>query len=112
METTFTVDYFINKFQAIPEEQWTTEKFSNDLGQHCALGFCGWSQTKDELQEGRALIDLCWNYLDSSIAWINDGLEDKYQESTPKSRVLAALNDIKKKQEGETSFQPPDSDGV
>ena len=36
----YTVDYFLEKFDAIPEEKWTTRAFSNDEGQRCAEGHC------------------------------------------------------------------------
>jgi hypothetical protein len=40
----YTVDYFIDKFEKIPEELWCVESFTIiTLGQSCALGHCGYS---------------------------------------------------------------------
>jgi hypothetical protein len=39
--TTYTVDYFIDKFTAIDDELWTTENYHDGNGCKCALGHCG-----------------------------------------------------------------------
>lgn len=54
--TQYTPQYFIDKFEAIPEENWC-------------------------------------------ISSVNDGLDERYQQPTPKQRILAALRDIQKEQE-------------
>jgi len=82
----FDVDYFIKKFEAIPDEDWTTGQFENDIGQRCALGHCTFI-------ESASLKDI----LLDEVAEINDGTDGQYQQETPKSRILAALKDIKEK---------------
>jgi hypothetical protein len=44
MSTQYTRDYFIAKFEAIPEELWTTRVF-RDGGKCCAMGHCGANYT-------------------------------------------------------------------
>jgi hypothetical protein len=90
--------YFIAKFEAIPDEQWCTRRYSDLDGGHCALGHCGARgatlQTLCETGESRALSDLLLH-----IVEINDAAvfcPDKYAKlPTPKARVLAALRDLK-----------------
>lgn len=87
----YNVDYFIKKFEEIPEEKWIAGSFSGMNGTHCALGHCynngeGYTQSP----EGSALIRIL-NY----PAQINDGLRSEYQQNNPKNRILAALYDKK-----------------
>lgn len=86
----YDVDYFINKFSSIPEEKWCTDKFTDHDKCYCALGFCG-ETDRSHTEESEALILLIMN-----IVPINDGGHPIYQQPTPKQRVLAALNDLKK----------------
>src|SRR6478736_1430645 len=44
-------EYFIAKFEAIPEEKWTTGECCNAFGQCCALGHCGMHKLPDALEE-------------------------------------------------------------
>lgn len=105
----YTVDYFINKFEAIPEGRWTTGVFV--IGNKCcANGFCGLTNDKRFNEEAGALADLLMplaekcrgQYNDEKIFWvtanINDGFISEYNQSTPKRRILAALHDVKKMQ--------------
>lgn len=92
---TFTVDYFIAKFEAIPEEKWCTGVFENHVGQKCALGLCGGGITNPEATEAYALTEI---FEDNrlNITSVNDSKrQKKYHQPTPKQRVLAALRDIK-----------------
>lgn len=42
MSTIYTKEYFIAKFEAIPEERWLENAFSDaEMKRRCALGFCG-----------------------------------------------------------------------
>lgn len=108
----YTVDYFINKFEAIDEENWYTGRMHNDFDcyedatQFCALGLCGFKETGEETTEGIALIDLFVNkmphnnnpyYRGQFVTDVNDNKNSKYPQSTPKARILAALNDIKQR---------------
>lgn len=106
METKFTVDYFIKKFEAIPEELWTIGIQQNEFGQRCALGHCMptdfLSQGKmlapfgEDTGEGRALHNLFDNILTIWVTKVNNGTHPLYQQPTPQQRILAALYDIKK----------------
>lgn len=92
METTknYDVDYFIEKFKAIPEELWCVGSYSI-REQHCALGYCG-EQAGSRTEEGKSLSIITEN----AVSSINDNLDNRYRQSTPKQRILAALEDIKK----------------
>lgn len=111
--TNYDVDYFIKKFKAIPDSLWTVEKFIDSSGRRCALGHCGLlAQTSfayvnetntltaltSKFEEAAALINIFPLKGDglNMIAWINNGHHPKYQQPTPKARVLAALLDVKK----------------
>jgi len=101
----YTVDYFIKKFEAIPENLWCTNSRIEN-GKRCALGWCyktgeeafnsmhNWS---DDSDEDKALC-LYVRTLDGSwgVGGVNNGLYKEYQQPTPKQRILAALYDIKK----------------
>lgn len=87
MSTKYDVDYFIQKFEAIPEENWCVGEYHGDNDTHCALGHC------DDDIDRQPLRQLFAN----GCAKINDGHNLRYQQSTPKQRILAALRDIKAK---------------
>lgn len=122
--------YFINKFQATPEEKWCTGRLENEEGQHCANGHCGVDSVRNIIYTGGfSIIVSCetvfteeskafqkvisrldispstgfeMNYdlkiedqeYSVKAAIINNGHSSKYQQRTPKQRILAALNDI------------------
>lgn len=94
MKTKYTVDYFIKKFRAIPEEKWITHDFNGPHDSHCSLGFCGFGHDK-ETPEGNELLNLFDNqYLD--LVDLNDGnLGNVIFGDTPKERILTALENIK-----------------
>lgn len=103
METIYNVDYFLKKFEAIPEDKWTTGIQQNKFGQRCALGHCRPlhdSKIGNEhlTLEAKALKNL---FIDSingpelAVVMINNGNNKQYQQPTPKQRILAALYDIK-----------------
>lgn len=91
----YTVDYFIEKFEAIPLEKWTIGKFIDEEERCCALGHCGARkhQSLYGIVEARALNNLIIDKLHTSPTVIND-LFYKGEE-TPKHRILRALKDIK-----------------
>lgn len=110
--TVYTVDYFIKKFEAIPALGVT------HLYNGCALGQCGLENYDRPNVEASALANLLYeNYqmLDAGdsiqpslkAVWIiNDGLKHLglpigLQFETPKQRILAALYNIKAKQQPE-----------
>lgn len=97
----YTVDYFIDKFEAIPDEKWGTGYFYNPTRDtKCALGHC--SVTGDiDTTEGDALIAI-FNDAGHSAAAVNDnytgGTAHDYPGGTPKARILNVLRQIKAKQ--------------
>lgn len=116
----YTVDYFIQKFEAIAEEKWIMEELS--LGdQCCALGHCG-VRSKDisnkgsitNNDEGKELCKILSVFKAGGTEYenvykINDGQTDLFGGylTTPKQRILAALYDIKKMQEVEQPTPVP-----
>lgn len=123
MDNQFTVDYFIDKFSAIPENKWTQRKlYSQDMS--CSLGHCKVTEndfnydlmTFEGTDEAKALISLfstlsisicgrqkpnacSFSNYSFNVTYVNDGDADQYPQPTPKQRILAALNDIKKAQQ-------------
>lgn len=104
----YTVDYFIAKFEAIPEYKWHMDTYVHPLNEDtcCALGHCGERVycTTDEAGGLKGLFYDAHKYIESDcieifIVDINDGNNARYQQTTPKQRILAALHDIKKQQE-------------
>ena len=87
----YDVDYFINKFKAIPLNKWCCDDYINEDGKCCALGHLGLRDFSGTSDETTALEFL----LDFKVPEINDGFVYKYKQSNPRSRILAALNDIK-----------------
>lgn len=107
MNIQFDVNYFITKFSAIPEEKWTVHSLCNNKGQRCAIGHClpNWhwgdianKYTSDEVMHLSALLE--------GTILINNGEDHRYQQPSPKKRILAALMDIKKAQYPELSDPP------
>lgn len=86
----YTVDYFIEKFEAIPEELWCIGTFQ--IGEKCcAFGHCGGTEhIGANTVECNELIKVL-----TVVAETNDGTNKLYQQPTPKQRILAALNDKK-----------------
>lgn len=100
----YNLDYFIKKFEEIPEEKWCVGSFRNKQDQCCALGHCGVKAgNMNDPEEAHALKILMYPYYPViGIVAINDGLS--YGEptvdftaygSTPKQRILKALTEIK-----------------
>lgn len=94
---TYTRDYFIQKFEAIEEDQWLVGEFEHH-GRCCALGHCG--HTGDgHTEESRALRTLLEhhnpdNSMHYAVFCINDNEHPSYKQPTPKQRILAALRDL------------------
>ncbi len=97
----FNKQYFIDKFEALPESAWQTRNYHNpETGASCALGHCGarihspdptMPYYRDNLYtaESEALVNLV-----PYIVKINDGVGVYPGQTTPKARVLAALRDL------------------
>ncbi len=99
MTTSYTVDFFIEKFEGIPENRWIVGDYINDRG-CCAYGHCGMSGAFMVLNDqARQLYEIFKGNVNNYPNYINDGHDKRYPQSTPKQRILAALYDIKKMQE-------------
>lgn len=95
------IDKFITKFEAIPDEKWITGDLYNPAtGACCALGHCGvregsngnWDITPEALELCRAM----FGHEDYEYVYdINDGNNKDYGGTTPKERMLNALNAAK-----------------
>ncbi len=112
----YNVDYFIAKFQGIPEGLWTIKRF-RDAGSYCANGHCGvidgeptaesmalvkvFSDLSVTQIRGEQPFDFGHRHFSVKAVAINDGFTYEYQQPTPKQRILAALYDIKKAQQPE-----------
>ena len=106
----YTLEYFINKFNAIPEAKWSgiaaiADPTYINKNFTCAMGHCGGYPSIS--QESRALAHVLkdW-YKIHNLACRTDGaiifeINDNNmlcKEPTPKQRILKALNDIKEHQ--------------
>ncbi len=123
---TYDVDYFIEKFEAIPEKYWATGTFRNITigpGALCAQGHCmghhgiDLLSAMEEVGQPRKVIrslipewKALWDLFDANIPGphngccvgaVNNGVHAQYTQDTPRKRILAALADIKKKLEHE-----------
>ncbi len=93
----YTIEYFKAKFQAIPEEKWCSDYYSNK-GQCCVMGHLGvrhedWSES----DEATAFRELFSDQKLNEVS-INDGRNPRFPQPTPKQRILAALDFIAGKQ--------------
>ena len=89
----YSIDYFLEKFYAIPTERWGTGSFKRG-NRCCALGHCGTSGAGGQTIEGKALLKLL-----NDATMINDGISpmsyfprdyDKLGDN-PKERIINAL---------------------
>lgn len=104
----YNTRYFIEKFEAIPEERWLDGSQGEDGGPRCAYGHCADNgQNGSKTAEGIMLTQIISRLtglkpLDDSRAAphvhtparINNGDILQYQQPTPKQRTLAALYDV------------------
>lgn len=99
----YTVDYFIKKFKAIPEGRFLTGERHDGKGNHCAHGWCDLRNVINE--SGETMEEMALSKLAELIPGrfgfgpINNGTDYRYQQPTPKQRILAALYDIKAMQQ-------------
>jgi hypothetical protein len=112
----YDASYFISKFSAIPDEEWTEGKM--DGLSKCALGHCSettlFANADEYGPEARALFAL-FELINDKVPlrdfeldepWcrvyrVNDYMgrgSHQYDQPTPKARILAALHDIKAKE--------------
>lgn len=91
-----TSDYFINKFQQIPDDKWCTHFFvhPDNPDVHCALGHCE-ERLIQQTQEAFALIKI-FARLSKSVRDVNDGTFGcEGLGSSPKARILKVLKQAK-----------------
>lgn len=96
----YDVNYFINKFEAIPEEKWTDSGRLFDGDKRCALAHCGVVGNRDgrnlgnyiHTEESNALMNFFENKYD--IWNIND---NSSIGGTSKQRILNYLKEKKEK---------------
>lgn len=96
----YDVNYFIEKFEAIPEEYWCIGSFGNG-GIHCAFGHCGMRSYTDILSDVAEADAL--NKISNDIVDVNDGYSQKYKGQYPKERILSLLYDIRDKELSEAN---------
>lgn len=113
---TYTIDYFLDKFSKIPEELWcikALQNFSEGFEQRCFIGWCYPAGVDVEKQSEQGIYceenmasARLFTKLKSLRSEINNGEDPKYQQPTPRQRILAALRDIKALQDVETKVVP------
>ena len=92
----YTVDYFIEKFEEIPEHMWIIRTFRDPFCRCCAYGFCGVGESSKTTEEAKQLQKLFSEEM-LLVTTINDCETQQFPQPTPKQRILAALNYIKNK---------------
>lgn len=97
----YNLEFFINKFNDIPEDKWTVGTFVDDRGCMCAYGHCGFTESslKNSTEESRALkrLDDDTRTEENSIVLINDDLINARSFGpTPKQRVVNYLKSLRK----------------
>lgn len=114
----YDINYFLGKANSIPEENWISGRFKDFEGGMCINGHCGSNGTCSVSDESEALENilkrLTITLVPSAVALkikliypmsysiaINDGQTNEYQQDTPKKRITAALQDVKKLIEAE-----------
>lgn len=94
----YNIDFFVRKFERIPDELWTVGKFTEGK-KHCALGHCGASEYHDDTEEANALTWLFQDHgfdvarVNDGVTWDNiEGMNMSQLGDTPKERILNALS--------------------
>lgn len=82
------IDFFLAFFGSIPESEWGEGGFTHN-GRYCALGHCAY---KLDWEIAKPIIG---DILNENVVAINDGVNPQFKQSTPKSRIMAALNLVK-----------------
>lgn len=95
----YDVNYFIAKFEAIPEHFWICGSFNDKTGlKHCALGFCVHIRQRRTDPpydtEFNALVEIfkCRGF---DVVRVNDGTYEGVVKTSPRERILAKLYDFK-----------------
>lgn len=88
----FPVAYFINKFRQISSDGWCEHNQEDQHGKKTALGWCDNPGSWIVEEEAVALCDVLGSNVHAM--GINDGLDPRYQQPSPRDRVIQALRDI------------------
>lgn len=102
MRNKYTVGYFIRKFKAIPANRWCIGVFINARDQKCVLGHLGARgiRLEEEFQMPESAAALVRLVRESKVGYdiadINNCPLPGFRQTTPRGRVLAALNSIKR----------------
>jgi len=89
--TQYTLEYFIEKFDKIPDEEWCVDRFESlDHTKKCALGHCGMDSDWDT-DESLALRGILYRYNLPDPVLINDDSTGEYGD-TPRERILNVLS--------------------
>lgn len=96
----YDLEYFIAKFEGIPEHEWCTGTYiSADGLSKCAYGHCGVRASTPDTDEEKGL-DAITGDIEGGyyISLVNDNKNDSFSEfgSTPKERVINYLKSLRK----------------
>jgi len=79
---------------AIPENLWLTNFFGSNEA-HCALGHWNIYRRREASDCGNGELSYTvYSFIGYGISSVNDGACPLYQQSTPKARVIALLDDM------------------
>lgn len=109
----YSVDHFLTKFSAIPDELWIEREYVDleNPARRCAIGHCYpatatrrevWDTAlgegePDEVRALREVLDVTIQAQRPTVEHINNGFAGNHP--TPKARMLSALHDAKAKQQ-------------
>lgn len=100
----YNAQFFIDFYTPIPDERWGTRDFYNRETQcYCAFGFLGariGGQTEEVIALEHLLIayrELSSPYYPNRLTTANDKQTRDFPQTTPKARVLAYLEECKRK---------------
>ncbi len=95
----FDVRHFIAKFSIIPEKQWICGQLGDADTGYCAFGFCGGYDTMEAKALAKIFSRLNLNSVRGvdAVVNVNDGYYvNRFQQPTPKLRILAALKEVRR----------------
>lgn len=81
------VKALVAKFEAIPDDKWCTHAMIDRQGRRCAMGHAY------SMAGAAAVIVRAVMSIDTLPSIVNDGKDYRYQQATPKARIIAALSD-------------------
>lgn len=85
-----TLQEFYDFYSAIPDERWCIGEFVKGKTS-CALGLIGERGDCPDLSFSTKLFTKLLGLSMEEIIFVNDGLDDKYLQPTPKARILALI---------------------